>query len=119
MVVPAEGDLTAHLADAGIETIVVPGLHWIVASYERGATVVAPVSASFALARLIRSRKIDMVYTNTVTCVAGALGARLTGRPHVWHLREHGQGNADLKPVLPWSLVKPLVRFLSTKVVCN
>lgn len=119
VVASAEGDLTARLADVAIETIVVPGLRWVVASHQRKPAVTAPVLASFEVARVISRRKIDLVYTNTVTCVAGALGARLAGRPHVWHLREHGQGNTDLKPVLPWSLVKPLVRVLSTRIVCN
>jgi glycosyltransferase involved in cell wall biosynthesis len=40
------------------------------------------------LVRLIRSRRVDLVYTNTAVVLDAALAARLTRRPHVWHVKE-------------------------------
>jgi len=40
------------------------------------------------LARIIRSRRIRLVHTNTTAVIPGAVVARLTGRPHVWHSHE-------------------------------
>src|SRR5205807_10075461 len=40
------------------------------------------------LARVIRERRIDLVYSNTSLVLDGALAARVTGRPHVWHVKE-------------------------------
>lgn len=41
------------------------------------------------LKEIIRREGIDLVHTNSATVIDGALAARLTGVPHVWHIREH------------------------------
>ena len=46
-----------------------------------------PVSAVFIM-QLILRLKIDLVHTNTVVMPSPSLAAMLTGRPHVWHIRE-------------------------------
>lgn len=47
----------------------------------------APFSI-FRIARFIREKKIDIVYTNTGVAIGGAVAARLTRRPHIWHFRD-------------------------------
>lgn len=37
---------------------------------------------------LIADESIDLVYTNTITKIAGAIAAKLAGIPHVYHVRE-------------------------------
>ncbi len=44
--------------------------------------------APFRIARFIRKHKIDLVHTNTIMALDGALAAKMTGVPHVQHLRE-------------------------------
>jgi len=48
----------------------------------------ATLSSTFMLVRLIRREKVDIVHSNTVAVLPGAWAARLTGRPHVWHVHE-------------------------------
>lgn len=38
--------------------------------------------------RLLDEWQADVVYTNTSSTPLGAMAARLSGRPHIWHLRE-------------------------------
>ena len=40
------------------------------------------------LARVIRRRRMSLVHSNTSVVLGGAAAARLTGIPHVWHVRE-------------------------------
>jgi len=69
------------------------------------------------LTRLIRSRRIDLVYTNTAMVLDGALAARLTGRPHLWHVKEWMGRDARTRFPLPdRSLVRAMGR-LSERVV--
>jgi glycosyltransferase involved in cell wall biosynthesis len=37
---------------------------------------------------LLHRQDIDVVYTNTITVVDGAIAAKLSGKPHIWHLHE-------------------------------
>jgi glycosyltransferase involved in cell wall biosynthesis len=43
---------------------------------------------SAALAGVIRRRRVALVHSNTSVVLGGASAARLTGVPHVWHVRE-------------------------------
>lgn len=72
---------------------------------------------SWAIAHVILRNQIDLVYTNTVTCVEGAIAARMTGRPHVWHIHESVIGNSDLVPILPSCLYSWSVGVLSESVI--
>jgi glycosyltransferase involved in cell wall biosynthesis len=70
------------------------------------------------LARLIRSRQVDLVYTNTAMVLDGALAARLTGRPHLWHVKEWmGSGARTRFPLPDRTLVKAMGDRLSNRVV--
>lgn len=56
----------------------------------------------------------DLVYSNTIAVLGGALSARLWGVPHVWHVREILSSSSVLTPVF-----RRLVAWLSSSVVCN
>lgn len=42
----------------------------------------------YKIVRLIRAWNIDLVHTNTSVQIQGALAARISGRKHIWHIRE-------------------------------
>jgi len=70
------------------------------------------------LARLIRSRQVDLVYTNTAVILDGALAARVTGRPHLWHVKEWMGRGARTRFLLPdRALVHTMGDRLSSRVV--
>jgi glycosyltransferase involved in cell wall biosynthesis len=37
---------------------------------------------------IIRDEEVDVVYTNTITKLCGALAAKITNKPHIYHVRE-------------------------------
>ena len=87
---PDDGPFVAEIRRRGIETFLYP-----LGRYRPGRKSVADMTklplrsvyCGLLLARIIRQRKIRLVYINGPRClIAGALAARLTGRPSVFHL---------------------------------
>lgn len=70
-----------------------------------------------ALEELIADHGVELVYTNTVTCIEGAIAALRTRKPHVWHIHECILGNGDLMPLLPYRLLCAAVGFLSRSII--
>jgi len=90
-VLPDRGELGADLRAAGVEVIVAPvsvirrGL-----VNPRGLASLASAASHDAveLRRLIRTRGIALVHSNTSVVLGGAIAAALARVPHVWHVRE-------------------------------
>lgn len=127
VVTPYMGDLGRELEKLGIPVHVLPIPHWV-ASTTNVSTgrlglcreVVRDLrSRVSALVDLIRKHSINIVYTNTVACIDGALAARAAGVPHIWHLRERIAGNRDLKSALPAWLTNRIVAALSSRIITN
>lgn len=68
---------------------------------------------------LMRRECVDIVYTNTVTVIDGAIAALLSRRPHIWHLRERIEGNKEILSLIPSERVPRVVLALSSKVAVN
>lgn len=122
-----EGALLDRLRDLDVPFTVCPLTHWISPRKAAGIRQLKMAIRNLSgwkarmssLARIIERLDIDVVYTNTVTCIDGALAARATGRRHLWHLREHVAGNRDLYSIVPSWLVTRIVAMLSDTVVVN
>ena len=71
------------------------------------------------LAIFAKMKRVDLVYTNTVTILDGAFTARLVGASHVWHLRELIRGNPDLSYPFSTGWVSEFVRGWSNRVILN
>jgi glycosyltransferase involved in cell wall biosynthesis len=106
---PGEGPLTDALRTAGSKVVVVPTLLGL--SRHRGARHLVRYVANFpraviALTHVIKSRGIEIVHSNTLHTLQGFVAARLTRRPHVWHVREI---------VLQSRAIRILERFLAPR----
>lgn len=89
--VPFTGILVDELKKAGarvhiLETVVFRRDMFSVRGIAR--MLVTVPGAVRRLRGLIKQERIDLVHTNTGVTVGGALAARLSGRPHIWHFRE-------------------------------
>ena len=73
----------------------------------------------WALSSLIEREGIEVVYSNGLPCIDGALAALLSHRPHIWHLHEAIRNNPDLRQYIPAWLVQRLVARLSTTIIVN
>ena len=77
-----------------------------------------PVRVGY-LVYTIRRQKINVVHTNSVVSLEGALAAWACGVPHIWHIRELFMwDNPKLFPVLGRNLTRTLIDRLSARVIC-
>jgi len=98
--VPKAGPLVHELVAREVEVEVVPYRWWL----DRGAPLakraVRPawnLALGGLLARRLQRWRCDVVYSNTLTVVSGAIAARLSGRPHLWHVHELWGGETGLR----------------------
>lgn len=99
---PSHGPLVARLEAAGAEVAVLPRMRKLTS--RKGKAGLAAFAAGYplgvaSLAALIRRTKSDLVHTNTIHNLYGWAAARLTRRPHVWHVREIVWQSAALRRV--------------------
>lgn len=91
VVLPAEGPLGGDLRGDGVEVLVRPlsVLRREHASPSGVARMAATAARDvIALGALIRRRGVALVHSNTSVILGGAAAARITGVPHLWHVRE-------------------------------
>jgi glycosyltransferase involved in cell wall biosynthesis len=103
VVCPEGGDLLAALNRCGVPAAVLPFEWWV--STRRTAEGVAArhlanVRRLRPLAAQIARWGCDLIYSNSSVFAVGALAAIELGLPHVWHLREFGRRDYDLRPDL-------------------
>lgn len=64
--------------------------------------------------RTVRRQRPSLIHTNTMVVLGGALGARLSGVPHLWHVHEILEGSGWLARIYARLLAR-----LAQRVVCN
>lgn len=113
-----EGLLSAKLRQLGIETHTVSWLPVLRRKYFTPLGVVRYASRMlFAIGTflsVIRQRDVDIIYSHTSAVLAGALAARLAGRPHVWHILEITESPRFMRDVMA-----RLIPCLSTRAVAT
>lgn len=117
VVLPEQGILVKELESAGARVLVGE-----VCKIQRGMFsprgILRTLRAAWRAIRFLdksrRNSGFDLVYSNTVAVLGGALCARLWRVPHVWHVREILAGSSVLTIGF-----RHLVAKLSTTVVCN
>ena len=123
-VLPAKGPLAPQLELLGVEIEVVPTMRaWL--SRRRGLSRLlhhvgtAPfICASMCqIMRLIGLYRVDIVHTNSLTVIDGALAAKMCRVPHVWHAREILEGNSPHNLLLGPRATADIISRLSTIVV--
>ncbi|WP_033193908.1 glycosyltransferase [Methylomonas sp. MK1] len=126
LLVPNQGKLSLVATEMGIQVFVRQMIHWVpgvnalfrsqrLSYFLRSFKTLR--ARSWAIAHLIEEHQIDLVYTNTVTCIEGAIAARMTDKPHIWHIHESITGNSELIPLLPFPLYSLIVRALSKTII--
>lgn len=118
VVLPASGPLQDALRAVGVRVHIHSGLSVITREIYRSPIALArfvggiPRSA-FQIARVARAVGADLIHTNTGVIVSPALGARVCGIPHLWHIRDSFQEFGRL-----WPVYERYIRKLSSRVVC-
>jgi glycosyltransferase involved in cell wall biosynthesis len=119
--VPKKGPLLAELDRLNVE--------WRVVSYpwwwklrrkslsRRLLRTLRGLAAAARIAIMLRRWRCDLVVTNTVAVSAGAIGAWLARKPHVWHLHESPYRDARITFDLGIRSATRLIDRLSALVV--
>lgn len=123
----AEGPLSAALADAGIETHLLPMTQNIremrkealgLRALLRPGALLPLLAIVGGLARLMKRRGVDVLHTNSLKAdVIGGLAARLCGVPVVWHVRDRIA--PDYLPTPAVHAFRWLCRILPNRVIAN
>jgi len=119
VVLPGAGPLAIELTQLGVEVIFHPELS-IIRRPKRGGwwrLFGLPVSIIHDLRRLVEiigAFDPDIVHTNHALMPTGAIAAMLTGRPHIWHIRE-----IFVEFPWLWSMYRRGVAALSSAIICN
>lgn len=123
LAVPRPGPLASAAESAGVETHLVPAKWWLT---EKGRVWRQPAawllnrSSVRRLARLVREKKADLVFSNSAATFGGALAAAKAGVPHVWSVHEILRGpNAQLRYLFGPSRLGRLILRRSSRVIVN
>jgi glycosyltransferase involved in cell wall biosynthesis len=123
-VLPGRGALNDLLTEKGVETTVIPFKQWV----HRGKSIfgrlrrmlpLRHVPGVLRLVKEIRRSRSDVVFTNTIAVGAGAVAARIAGKPHVWHLREFGHDDHALSYDLGLRISRNLIGRISSACIAN
>jgi glycosyltransferase involved in cell wall biosynthesis len=101
VICPDRGDLLGELDRRGVPAAVLP-FEWWVSPQRRAAGVARRVVRNVRTVAAIAAQMVhwgtDLVYSNSSVFAVGALAADKLSLPHVWHLREFGRRDYDLRP---------------------
>lgn len=90
-VLPADGPLRSEIEALSIPVRILPLAWWIPATHWSAGEFLAQLEGlperTAALAALLQEERIDLVHTNVIVTLEGALAAARLGLPHVWHSR--------------------------------
>lgn len=113
---PAPGPLVDHLRKLDIDPIITPHIRVLMGQVTRSWRVLpfglSLIPAAIGMRRVIQHNAANLVHSNTWTTLSGALGARLAGVPHVWHIREILPNFGGLKPALARLSLRGAARLL-------
>jgi glycosyltransferase involved in cell wall biosynthesis len=117
VVIPQRGPLQEVLERAGIRVLHHPWLpvidrNLLSTSRDKLRLMLTFPLSIFWLAWIVVRFRIDLVHSNSATIFSPAFAARLTGRPHVWHMREFFLEFPDL-----WRRYERIIHRFSTVVI--
>ena len=77
----------------------------------------------YKLCRIIKKYKIDIVHTNTAWGFDAMIAAKISGVPHIWHIREGMGDNSAAIVHFPFQKYPNIIRWimdkLSSKIIAN
>lgn len=123
VVVPENGDLKRELELSGASVLVAPIEWWIPREtsskrWHLRAYLEGLPDRVRTVVKIIHEQNIHIVHSNVGVALEGALAAKLTKRPHIWHQHSTFRGDKHLKPWVPYSLIPYIFYALSDKILC-
>ncbi len=93
VILPYEGGLEEKLVSRGIEYSIIRYSSQVIAQEELSeeveyAQLSNNILAAVKISEIVTQKNIDIIHTNSGVCDVGAIVAAITGKPHMWHIRE-------------------------------
>lgn len=117
VLLPCGGPLREELDKAGVMTHVVPLVKVSRATFSPLGLLRLPldiIRSMRAITAALAGEKVDVVHSNTLAVLSGALWAKWKGITHIWHVHEMIVHPSSVKRLFPM-----LLRLLADKVACN
>lgn len=99
----SSGYWSEKLKDEGYPVYVIYSKNWITKNADIARftlRIFINLVAAIRISKIIKQEGIDIVYTNSLAVLEGAIAAKVRGKPHIWHVREILIGNPDLNFML-------------------
>ncbi len=122
VILPHPGLMEDKLNQLGIKYSIISYEWWAHAAKDLKVAphvVSANNQAIIDIANQIKQFNPDLVYTNTMVVPWGAMAAKLTGKPHIWSIREFGNKDHSLEFDLGYKQTLKMIDNLSTAVFVN
>jgi glycosyltransferase involved in cell wall biosynthesis len=121
VLIPCDGPIKERLISIGWEVVTYPIPWWITFAgrnrWHLQDLLLGLPKRLTHICGLMKERKIDTVYTNTLACFDGALAARIAKMPHVWHIHEIFGAQREMEFYLPKWLVTLIIGHLSKCII--
>lgn len=117
VLLPYDGPLFTAFKESGIQCYVVPMLLAGRTLFTLKGLLTSPVSlwkSVRAINNVMKSEQVDIVHSNTLAVLSGAIWAFFKGIPHVWHVHEIINRPVSVRKGFAWML-----RLFATRVICN
>jgi glycosyltransferase involved in cell wall biosynthesis len=117
VVLPNEGPLKTELEKIGVKVIVTPvlKLYRDIFTFKNGFKFLKDMFISVSiLNKLHKEHKFDIVYSNTLAVLLGAIFSKKKNIKHTWHVHEI----IEHPKTIAWLFPK-LLNYFSTKIICN
>ena len=97
VILPYKGSGNSIMTAAGVKNHVIPSHDWIIPNdttedfsffVKKYCEHTENLKAAINIAKFALKEKFNVIHSNTTYTYVGNLASRLTGIPHVWHLRE-------------------------------
>jgi glycosyltransferase involved in cell wall biosynthesis len=126
VVLPKKGELEKEIKKLNIKIHILK-IPWWVGLEENSLLkffsllrcILLEIISSIKLCRIIKNEEIDIIYTNTITIISGAIAAYIVNIPHIWHIREIISGNPNLQFFLPNNTCLKFIAKRSNTIIAN
>lgn len=116
VLLPVDGPLVAELQAAGVEYHVLPISRLSRATLSLRGLLGLPANLIVSLRainRVLKGRHVDLVHSNTLAVLSGAIWARWHRVPHVWHVHE-----IILNPKFVRKIYALLLNWFADCIIC-
>jgi glycosyltransferase involved in cell wall biosynthesis len=117
ILLPFDGPLAPALKEVGADVIIEPSLTTVTRTQFQHRNfiemVIGNLRSFFILYRRIRQTSPSLVHTMTAVIPGGGLAAKLSGVPHIWHVRESFAEFPGMWRIYRWYMVL-LSKFIIT-----